>query len=90
MGLFYAFALVRTVLSTTIVYPEQRSDLQRYQDSSRCYPEVGEWYLMFRNYYEDADFGGVEKCVRFRTFGEYSYDNYTTPVELTVGNNISV
>ncbi|KAL1430888.1 hypothetical protein MTO96_014742 [Rhipicephalus appendiculatus] len=82
--------LLRTVVCAAIVYPEQRSDLQRYQDTARCYPDVGEWYLMFRNYYVDADFGGAEECVKFRTFETYSSENYTAYVEFVIGNEGSM
>ncbi|XP_077494432.1 uncharacterized protein LOC144105133 [Amblyomma americanum] len=58
-------------------YPELRSDLQQYQDTSQCYPDVGEWVLVYRNYYFDADFAGAEKCVKYERFGVY--ENFTTP-----------
>ncbi|XP_077485290.1 uncharacterized protein LOC144095416 [Amblyomma americanum] len=66
-------------------YPEARSDLQKYQDASRCYPDVGEWICMYRNYYSDPDFGGSAKCLKFQRYG--IYENFTTPVVFTFGKN---
>ncbi|KAL1430899.1 hypothetical protein MTO96_014751 [Rhipicephalus appendiculatus] len=68
-----------------ITYPEVRSDLQKYQDVSKCYPDVGEWICLYRNYYEDADFGGNAKCLSFKRFG--SYENFTTNVVFTFGEH---
>ncbi|XP_077494433.1 uncharacterized protein LOC144105135 [Amblyomma americanum] len=70
-------------LGTSNFYPELRSDLQVYQDTSRCYPNVGEWYLMYRNYYADPLFGGTAKCVKYNRYGEYEY--FSTPAVLTFG-----
>ncbi|KAL1485477.1 hypothetical protein MTO96_031933 [Rhipicephalus appendiculatus] len=52
-----------------------------------CYPDVGVWYLIFRSYYEDPEFGGVQKCVLFQRYGIYSFENYSTSVEFLVGRN---
>ncbi|KAL1485476.1 hypothetical protein MTO96_031932 [Rhipicephalus appendiculatus] len=87
---FLSFVVLLIAVCTAITYPELRSDLQDYQDASRCYPDVGEWYLMFRNYYVDADFGGSEECVKFRTFETYSSENYTAYVEFVIGNEGSM
>ncbi|XP_077492555.1 uncharacterized protein LOC144103775 [Amblyomma americanum] len=66
-------------------YPEERSDLQQYQDVSQCYPDVGVWISMYRNYYADPDFGGSAKCLKFQRYG--TYENFTTPVAFTFGQN---
>ncbi|XP_072141160.1 uncharacterized protein [Dermacentor andersoni] len=55
-----------------------------------CYPDVGEWYLMFRNFYEDPDFGGVRHCVKFRRYGTYSFENHSTSVEFAFGSEGSI
>ncbi|KAH8030252.1 hypothetical protein HPB51_006684 [Rhipicephalus microplus] len=68
-----------------ITYPEVRSDLQKYQDVSKCYPDVGEWICLFRNYYEDPDFGGNANCLSFKRFG--AYQNFTTNVVFTFGEH---
>uniref|UniRef100_G3MSF4 RING-type domain-containing protein n=1 Tax=Amblyomma maculatum TaxID=34609 RepID=G3MSF4_AMBMU len=46
-----------------------------------CYPDVGEWYLTYRNYYYDPYFGGSAKCVKYQRYG--TYENFSTPIMLT-------
>ncbi|XP_075531571.1 uncharacterized protein LOC142564454 [Dermacentor variabilis] len=89
-ALLTAFVLLRRAACGALIYPEHRSDLQSYQDASRCYPDVGEWYLMFRNYYEDPHFGGVRHCVKFRRYGTYSFENHSTSVEFAFGSEGSI
>nr|XP_054918460.1 uncharacterized protein LOC129380709 [Dermacentor andersoni] len=86
--LFAAIALLAHglgVLAQGPSYPEARSDLQKYQDVSKCYPDIGEWICMFRNYYEDPNFGGHSKCLRYNRFG--TYENFTTSVVFTFGKH---
>ncbi|KAL1430885.1 hypothetical protein MTO96_014740 [Rhipicephalus appendiculatus] len=82
-----AFLAVQLVIASNSKphYPELRSDLQRYQDSSKCYPDVGEWYLMYRNYYADPLFGGTESCVKYNRYGDYA--NFSTPAVFTYGQD---
>uniref|UniRef100_A0A6M2CQL6 Putative lipocal-1 1 n=1 Tax=Rhipicephalus microplus TaxID=6941 RepID=A0A6M2CQL6_RHIMP len=68
-----------------LFYPELRSDLQEYQDASKCYPNVGEWYLMYRNYEVDAIIGGTAKCVKYSIHG--SYENFSTSAMFTFGRD---
>ncbi|KAL3183671.1 hypothetical protein MRX96_033766 [Rhipicephalus microplus] len=68
-------------------YPELRSDLQQFQDSSRCYPDIGEWYQIYRNYNYDPDFGGTAKCVKYSRYG--TYQNFTTPSAFTFGQGVT-
>ncbi|XP_054934203.1 uncharacterized protein [Dermacentor andersoni] len=85
---FAAIALLAQglgVLAKSPSYPEVRSDLQKYQDVSKCYPDVGEWICMFRNYYEDPNFGGHSKCLRYNRFG--TYENFTTKMVFTFGEH---
>ncbi|KAL1430831.1 hypothetical protein MTO96_014694 [Rhipicephalus appendiculatus] len=72
-------------LGRVLTYPEARSDLQKYQDVSTCYPDLGEWVCLYRNYYEDPDFGGHAKCLRAKRFG--GYDNFTTNIAFTYGEH---
>ncbi|XP_075728419.1 uncharacterized protein LOC119165692 [Rhipicephalus microplus] len=64
-------------------YPELRSDLQQFQDSSRCFPDIGEWYQIYRNYYYDPNYGGTAKCVKYTRYG--AYQNFSTPSMFTYG-----
>ncbi|XP_075726186.1 uncharacterized protein LOC119180117 [Rhipicephalus microplus] len=73
------------VLADNLYYPEDRSDLQQYQDTSRCYPDVGEWYQMYRNYYSDPIFGGTAKCVKYTMYGRY--ENFSSPAIYTFAGN---
>ncbi|KAL3246225.1 hypothetical protein MRX96_057823 [Rhipicephalus microplus] len=71
--------------ASSLSYPEDRTDLQHYQDSSRCYPDVGEWYLMYRNYYYDPIFGGTAKCLKYAKYG--AYKNFSSPAIYTFAGN---
>ncbi|KAL1478618.1 hypothetical protein MTO96_016054 [Rhipicephalus appendiculatus] len=73
------------ILANGLSYPEDRSDLQQYQDSSRCYPDVGEWYLMYRNYYNDPILGGTAKCLKYSKYG--AYKNFSSPAMYTFAGN---
>nr|XP_037273680.1 uncharacterized protein LOC119165692 [Rhipicephalus microplus] len=64
-------------------YPELRSDLQQFQDSSKCFPDIGEWYQIYRNYYYDPNYGGTAKCVKYTRYG--AYQNFSTPSMFTYG-----
>ncbi|XP_077485137.1 uncharacterized protein LOC144095225 [Amblyomma americanum] len=77
--------LVLHVVQGNLFYPELRSDLQKYQDVGSCYPDVGDWYVVYRNYYEDPYFGKAEKCVKFSTYGDYQ--NFSKAAIATFGTN---
>ncbi|XP_049511952.1 uncharacterized protein LOC125940188 [Dermacentor silvarum] len=78
-----AFVGLALALGSNSPLPELRCDLQKYQDGSRCYPDPGLWYLMYRNYYADPDFGGSAKCVRYRVTG--TYENFSTSIVFMYG-----
>ncbi|XP_077494959.1 uncharacterized protein LOC144105728 [Amblyomma americanum] len=73
------------VLFSKILYPEERSDLQQYQDGSKCFPNFGKWYMMYRNYYLDPIIGGAAKCVAFERYG--AYENFSTPATFSYGKD---
>ncbi|KAH6923352.1 hypothetical protein HPB50_000437 [Hyalomma asiaticum] len=53
------------------------------EEAPECYPDVGKWHLMHRNYYSDPNFGGAAKCVTFERYG--SYENFSTPAVYSFG-----
>ncbi|XP_077508047.1 uncharacterized protein LOC144119254 [Amblyomma americanum] len=79
----FLFVQALLALAEGLYYPELRGDLQAYQEHSRCYPDVGEWYQIYRNYYYDPDFGGASKCVKYQSYG--TYENFSTPAFFTYG-----
>nr|XP_054934136.1 uncharacterized protein LOC129388108 [Dermacentor andersoni] len=87
-GAVLVFAQLVRAYDDRYLYPELRSDLQEYQDSSRCYPNDGNWHLMYRNYDYDPNMGGEAKCVTFSTFGKY--ENFTTPANFAYGYSETV
>ncbi|KAL1485479.1 hypothetical protein MTO96_031935 [Rhipicephalus appendiculatus] len=76
------------MLAQLFEYPEDSSDLQKYQDVSRCYPDIGEWYMMYRNFYVDQTFGGSAKCVKYSGAGKYN--DYSMPAVIEYHPNESV
>ncbi|KAL3183668.1 hypothetical protein MRX96_033763 [Rhipicephalus microplus] len=64
-----AVAIIALQLSLSFAqigpYPELRPDLERYQDARRCGRKNEDYYLVYRNYLFDSNYGGTSKCVKF-------------------------
>ncbi|XP_075726958.1 uncharacterized protein LOC119165691 [Rhipicephalus microplus] len=53
-------------------YPELKPSVQKYQDVNRCGPMVEDYYLVYRNYLYDSQYGGTSRCVKFHKIVPYT------------------
>ncbi|CAN8017776.1 unnamed protein product [Ixodes persulcatus] len=61
-------------------YPELSPELEMYQDKTRTFVLTEAWYMLYRNYEEDLDFGTPE-CLRFSQVGSEEKGRYLVMVE---------
>ncbi|KAL1430895.1 hypothetical protein MTO96_014749 [Rhipicephalus appendiculatus] len=66
------FALQLTVnFAGAYFYPELKPYVQKYQDVQRCGPMPEDYYLVYRNYLYDSNYGGTSRCVKFHKIERY-------------------
>ncbi|KAM7282669.1 uncharacterized protein LOC120849734 [Ixodes scapularis] len=65
---------------STSNFPELNPDLEMYQDIPKGFPLTETWYMLYRNYEEDPNFG-TSKCVRFSQVGPEEEGGYHILIE---------
>uniref|UniRef100_A0A6G5A5Z6 Putative lipocalin lipocalin n=1 Tax=Rhipicephalus microplus TaxID=6941 RepID=A0A6G5A5Z6_RHIMP len=66
--------IIEVVSVDEVVVFNHRStpSVQKYQDVNRCGPMVEDYYLVYRNYLYDSQYGGTSRCVKFHKIVPYT------------------
>ncbi|KAK8770431.1 hypothetical protein V5799_013104 [Amblyomma americanum] len=92
--LFFAALIFPPTLHASKKFLDNNPALGAYQDTSECFPSKANFYLLYRNYEYDPNYGGMAKCVyatqhdpvvRDSTVMTFNYGGNKRPAKITFG-----